>query len=158
MLKARKGYKGIVTKADEEREALNKQREQKAVRPEAVKKYPKILLKLRPFMMKSMNLDSRIISGELIAETQKAWLVKGQADMLDNLSFCVRCAKELTEPASQITGMGRICAEKSMMPYDPQNILGASKKEREAIRRQFKQKLNNQTFERWIPKSQAELI
>ena len=117
-----------------------------------------ITLKLRPFLMQAMELDSRIITGKVLKETQKAWLIEGHADMLEHMSWCVRCGRKLTEPASQITGMGAICAEKSGMEYDPKEVLGASKKKRDAIRKSFQKKLRAQKFERWIPKSGAERL
>lgn len=118
----------------------------------------KITLKVKPFIMKKHNLDSRIITGVVKAESAKAWLIEGHADMLENASFCVRCMKELTEPASQVTGMGKICATKAGIPYDPTGVLQKSKKQRQAIRKQYIQHLHNQKFESWIPKSQAEVI
>lgn len=117
-----------------------------------------ITLKIKPFLMKDLGIDSRVITGVVKAESAKAWLLEGYADMLDNMSFCCRCGRELTEPASQTTGMGEICAEKAMIPYDPKNVLSATPKKRAAIRKSFKQTLNNQKFERWIPKSQAEVF
>lgn len=117
-----------------------------------------ITLKIAQFLMKSLELDSRIITGKILAESPKAWLIEGYADMAKNISYCVRCGRELKEPASQITGMGEICAEKAGVPYDPTEVLGASDKERAKIRKQFIKKLNNQKFQTWIPKSKAEVI
>jgi Family of unknown function (DUF6011) len=116
-----------------------------------------ITLKIKPFLMKDLKIDSRLITGTVKAESAKAWLIEGHADMLENMCWCARCGKELTEPASQTTGYGAICAEKLGIPYDPKEVLGASKAKRAKIRKQFKQKLLNQKFERWIPKSQAEV-
>jgi len=117
-----------------------------------------ITLKIRQWFMKTHGLDSRIITGKVIAETAKAYLIHGHADMLVNMCWCVRCGKELTEPASQITGMGETCAEKAGIPYDPEGVLRASKAERQKIREQFIRKLHNQKFEAWVPKSQVEEV
>jgi hypothetical protein len=117
-----------------------------------------IMLKIKPFLMKDLGIDSRVISGTVKRETQKAWLIEGYAYMVENQSWCARCGRELTEPASQITGMGAICAEKAGVPYDKENVLKASKKERQLIRAIFVTKLQAQKFERWIPKSQAEVL
>jgi len=122
------------------------------------KEYKTITLKVKPFIMQELGIDSRIITGKIKAESAKAWLIEGYADMVEGISFCVRCMKELKEPASQVTGMGAICAGKAGIPYDPKNVLGMSKKEREKIKKQFIQKLQKQKFERWIPKSQAEVF
>lgn len=120
--------------------------------------YPTITIKVKPFIMKDLKLDSRIITGKVKAESAKAWLIEGHADMLENMSWCCRCGRQLKEPASQITGMGETCAGNAGVPYDPTNVLKASKKERTKIRKQFTKKLHAQKFERWIPKSQAEVF
>lgn len=117
-----------------------------------------ITLKIKPFLMKDLKIDSRIISGVVKAESAKAWLIEGKADMLENMSFCARCGKELTEPASQVTGFGAICAEKLGIPYDSAGVLDMTARQRTAIRKKYKKKLHDQTFERWIPKSRAEVF
>ena len=117
-----------------------------------------ITLKVKPFIMKDLGIDSRIITGVVKAESAKAWLIEGHADMLHNMSFCARCGRELTEPASQVTGFGPTCADKLGIPYDAAGVMGATKKKRESIRKQYVKKLQNQKFERWIPKSQAEVF
>lgn len=132
-----------------------KEREEKKNAP-AVEK--KITLKIKPFLMKSLGIDSRIITGVVKGESKKAWLIEGHADMLVDMSFCARCGRALTEPASQVTGFGAICADKIGIPYDSEGVLSMSKKERAAIRKQFQKKLHDQKFECWIPKSQAEVF
>lgn len=122
------------------------------------KELPTITLKIRQFLMLEMGIDSRVITGKVKAESAKAWLIDGHADMSINLSWCVRCGRELKEPASQLTGMGAVCAEKMGIPYDPKDVLSMPKKERDKIRKQFIKKLKNQKFERWIPKSQVEVL
>jgi hypothetical protein len=119
--------------------------------------YPSITLKLKPFYMKNLGLDSRIVTGKVKAETAKAWLIEGHADMLESMSWCVRCGRQLHEPASQVTGMGVICAEKAGIPYDQQDVLSMSAKKRKEIKKQFVKKLHAQKFEAWVPKSQAEV-
>lgn len=137
--------------------ALRKCKDRDAGKAEPFPERP-IVLKLKPWMMQSMNLDSRIISGTVKAESAKAYLIAGHADMLMNACWCMRCGRELTEPASQLTGLGAICASKLNVPYDVNDILSASKAERKAIRQQFLMKFHSQTFERWIPKSQVEEV
>lgn len=117
-----------------------------------------ITLKVRQFLMQEMGIDSRIITGKIKQESAKAWLIEGYADMLESLSWCVRCGRELKEPASQVTGMGSTCAEKAGIQYDPSEVLKASPQKRRAIRNKFLKKLHNQKFERWIPKSQVEIL
>ena len=137
---------------DREKEWTQKKEDKKAGKLET------ITLKVKPFIMKDLGIDSRIITGVVKAESAKAWLIEGHADMLHSMSFCARCGKELTEPASQVTGFGPTCADKLGIPYDAENVKSASKKKRESIRKQYQKKLHNQTFERWIPKSQAEVF
>jgi hypothetical protein len=130
-----------------------KQKEEKASQPPRT-----ITLKIKPFMMKELGIHSRVITGVVKAESAKAWLIEGHADMLESMSFCCRCGRQLTEPASQVTGMGEICADKAGVPYDAAGVLAMNKKQRAAIRKQFVKTLHNQKFERWIPKSQAEVF
>lgn len=142
-----------VRKCIKREEEWKKEREQKASEPQEVRS---ITLKIKPFIMKDLGIDSRVITGNVKAETGKAWLIEGKADMLASMSFCARCGRQLNEPASQITGFGEVCAGKAGIPYDKEGVLGMTKRQRTAIRKKFLKKLNNQTFERWIPKSQAE--
>jgi hypothetical protein len=115
-----------------------------------------ITLKVRAWLMKDLEIDSRIITGTVKVETAKAYLIAGHADMIYNACWCMRCGKELTEPASQVTGFGAICADRLGIPYDKEGVLTASKAVRKSIRSQYVEKLQNQRFERWIPKSQVE--
>lgn len=117
-----------------------------------------ITLKIRQWLMKDLGIDSRIITGKVLQETNKAYQIEGHADFLVNACWCMRCGRELTEPASQITGFGSWCAAEVGVTYDPKGVLLASKAERAAIRRQYAEVLHNQKFERWIPKSQVEEI
>jgi hypothetical protein len=146
-----------VRKCMEREKEWTKQNEEKKKASEAGN-YPTITLKIKPFLMKSLGIDSRIITGKVKAESAKAWLVEGYADMLTDMTFCARCSKQLTEPASMVTGFGATCADRLGIPYDPAGVLGMSKAERKKVRQQFVKKLNNQKFERWIPKSQAEVF
>lgn len=120
-------------------------------------KLPKASFKVKQWWVKQNSINSRIVSGTILAETARAYLVKGYADMLENTSFCIRCGRELTEPASMVTGLGAICASKLGMPYQS-DILSLPKKERQKIRQQYVALLNNQKFELWIPKSQVEEV
>jgi hypothetical protein len=138
-------------KCKEREEQWAKERETKKDAPAR-----SITLKVKPFIMKKLNIDSRIITGLVKAESKNAWLIEGHADMLENMCFCARCGRELTEPASQVTGFGAVCADKLGIPYDAAGVLQASKKERAKIRKEYQKKLHNQKFECWIPKSQAE--
>lgn len=117
---------------------------------------PNTTFKIRPWYAKKLELGSVVVTGKVISETPKAWFVKGYADIIAG-TFCVRCGRQLTEVASQVIGMGAICAGKTGFPY-PEHILEASKKERAKLRKQLERILHNQKFEAWLPKSQAEVL
>ena len=125
-------------------------------KPIKEKDLPMMTFKMKQFWTKKNDLGSRVITGKVLKETAKAYLLKGHADMVEG-SWCMRCGKELTEPASMVIGYGAICCSKLGVDY-PNNILTASKKERLAIRKKLRVVLHNQTFEAWVPKSQIEKI
>jgi hypothetical protein len=137
------------------RRCMNK--DTKKAEPVKEEDLPKVTLRMKPWWIKQNNLGSLVISGVVLRETAKAYLLKGHADMVENCTWCQRCGRALTEPASMVIGYGEICASKIGVPY-PHEILGASKKERLKIRKQLLQVLHNQTFELWIPKSQVKEI
>jgi len=117
---------------------------------------PEVTFKMKQFWTKKNELGSRVITGKVLRETAKAYLLKGHADMVEG-SWCMRCGRELTEPASMVIGYGAICCAKLGIDY-PSDILTSSKKERLAIRKKLMVVLHNQTFEAWVPKSQIEEI
>lgn len=125
-------------------------------KPVDEKSLPVMTFKMKQFWTKKNELGSRVITGMVLRETAKAYLLKGHADMIEG-SWCMRCGKELTEPASMVIGYGAICCQKLGVDY-PSDILTASKKERLAIRKKLMVVLHNQTFETWVPKSQIEEI
>lgn len=130
--------------------------EAKKDQPVDESKLPKITLKMRQWWIKENKLDSRVITGVILRETAKAYLIKGHADMVE-ATYCMRCGRELTEPASMVVGYGSECCEKLGIPY-PADIKAASKRERQAIRKKLLKVLHNQTFECWVPKSQIEEV
>lgn len=117
-------------------------------------KCKKITLKMRQWWVRQHELGSRIITGVVLRETEKAYYIKGYADMVEG-TYCMRCNRELTEPASMLIGFGAECCAKLGIAY-PSDILTATKKERLAVRKSLLKVLNNQTFEAWVPKSQVE--
>ena len=122
-------------------------------------KKPRIVtIAIPQFIMQNLGIESRIVTGEIINETEKAWYIKGHADIVENLSWCVRCGKELKEPASQVTGMGATCAKKMGIPYDAKGVLSMTKRQRTAIRKKFQKHLKNQTFMEWLPKSRCSIV
>lgn len=125
-------------------------------KPVDEKDLPEVTFKMKQFWAKKNDLGSRVITGKVLRETAKAYLLKGHADMVEG-SWCMRCGRELTEPASMVIGYGAVCCEKLGISY-PSDILTSSKKERLAIRKKIMVVLHNQTFETWIPKSQIEAI
>jgi len=125
-------------------------------KPVDEKDLPTMTFKMKQFWTKKNDLGSRVITGKVLRETHKAYLLKGHADMVEG-SWCMRCGRELTEPASMVIGYGAICCAKLGVDY-PSDILTSSKKERLAIRKKLMTVLHNQTFEAWVPKSQIEEI
>jgi len=125
-------------------------------KPVDEKDLPEVTFKMKQFWTKKNDLGSRVITGKVLRETIKAYLLKGHADMVEG-SWCMRCGRELTEPASMVIGYGAICCEKLGISY-PSDILTSSKKERLAIRKKIMVLLHTQTFETWVPKSQIEEI
>lgn len=115
-----------------------------------------ITCKMKQWWCKEHNIDSRVITGMILAESAKAYLVKGYADMTTG-TYCMRCGRELTEPASMLIGFGAECCEHLGIPY-PSDVKTTSKKERMAIRQQLIKVLHNQVFEAWVPKSQISEV
>lgn len=124
--------------------------------PVNIESLPTITLKMKQWWTRQQDLGSRVITGKILRETAKAYHIKGHADMIEG-TWCMRCGKELTEPASMVIGYGPTCCAKLGVPY-PDDIKTASKKERQAIRKKLMVVLHNQTFEAWVPKSQIEEI
>jgi hypothetical protein len=139
------------------RKCMNVEKEPKKEEPIDESTLPKATFKIRQWLMKDRNLDSRIISGIVLKETAKAYLFKGHADMLETQSWCMRCGKPLTQPASYTIGFGEVCADKMMVPY-PSDLNEMNSRQRKAYRRKILGVLHNQKFECWIPKSQVEEI
>jgi hypothetical protein len=131
---------------------MNREKTAVVEKPEA--ECRSVTLKMRQWWTKEKKLDSRVITGKILRETGKAYYIKGYADMVEG-SFCARCGRELTEPASMLIGFGSDCCAHLGIAY-PTNILTATKKERLAVRKQLLKVLHNQVFEAWIPKSQIE--
>lgn len=132
------------------------EREANKNKPVDESKLPKLTMKMRKWWTEQNNLDSRVITGIVLVETAKAYKMKGTADMIEG-TFCMRCDRELTEPASMVIGFGPICAGKLGIPY-PTDILTAPKKVRQAYRNELLNKLHDQKFELWVPKSQIQEI
>jgi hypothetical protein len=65
-----------------------------------------LTLKIKKFLQKQLELDSRVITGVVKCESAKAYLMEGHADMLSTMSWCMRCGKGLTQPASYTIGFG----------------------------------------------------
>jgi hypothetical protein len=139
------------------RKCMERDNAPKEAKQQPVSAQRTITLKIKPWLMKGMGIDSRVITGIVKAESAKAYLIEGHADMIQNACWCMRCGRELTEPASQVTGFGEWCAAEVGVAYRG-DILTASAKERKAIRMEFVEKLHNQKFERWIPKSQVSEV
>lgn len=133
------------------RKCMKRDEEQEA------RKGKKVTLIVKQWWMKKNQISSKAITGTIEAETAKAYLFKGYADLYEYATFCLRCGRMLTEPASIITKFGATCAEKLGVPYASEVLL-ADKKERQKILTTLKKTLNNQKINTWIPKSQVEEV
>lgn len=131
-----------------------KERANKPQEPVDESKLPKVTFKMKQWWTMQNKINSRVISGIVLRETQKAYLVKGSADMVEG-TFCMRCGRELTEPASMLIGFGPDCCELLGIPY-PDDVKTASEAKRRAIREQLLKVLHDQQFELWVPKSQIQ--
>ena len=125
---------------------------------EATKDLPKFkfTVLVKKWWAMQNNLHNFVFTFEVYTETSKAYLVKGNADMVEE-TFCTFCGRALTEVASQSIGVGPICAAKWGVPY-PSNMLTASKKERAALKAQIQKVVRDQKFEGWLPRSQIKEI
>lgn len=117
------------------------------------KKCTKLTLKMKPWWMKANKLESLVITGYVVAESAKAYLIHGHADMIEGC-WCMRCGKELTLPASYTIGYGETCASKMGVPY-PGDLNVMTAKQKAAYKKTILKTLHNQTFEAWVPKSQV---
>lgn len=80
---------------------------------------------------------------EVKAETHRAVLIKTRASAKVT-SHCTVCGRTLTDPASIMSGIGPVCAEKHGIPY---GSLEATKAHMEHLA------IKQAEFETWIPKS-----
>lgn len=80
---------------------------------------------------------------EVLAETAKALLIKTKASAKVTSHCCV-CGRELTDPASIMSGIGPICAENNNLPHGDVDLTKAMLEEMASKEVQL---------ETWIPKS-----
>lgn len=100
--------------------------------------------------MEKHNLASRELEGEVIAQTAKAIRFRGKAVVRES-RFCLRCDREITNPASILVGYGPECARKLLMMHpgrrDPTDAA--------AVRAALEQMGD---VEIWIPLSVGQII
>jgi hypothetical protein len=121
----------------------------------ATKKQTKTF-KMRKWWVNVAGIDSRVVTVEIQAETQRAYKVVGHADIV-NGSWCMRCGRKLTQPASFTIGFGADCASKIGIPY-PAELNTMTQDELDKYKQDLLGVLRNQKFETWIPKSQIEEV
>src|SRR5690606_14033819 len=99
------------------------------------------------------HLVSRELEGEVVAQTAKAILFRGKAVVRES-RFCLRCDREITNPASILVGYGPECAKKLLIGHpgrlDPTDAADAA-----AVRAAFEQMGD---VEIWIPLSVGQII
>jgi hypothetical protein len=93
----------------------------------------------------------RIMTGEVVRETQKAMLVKLNG-FLRPSGTCLHCGRRLTNPVSLLYGIGPICGEHFNI-----NPL-SSAEELHSIYEEMARLMGEVKWEGWIPKSQVESI
>lgn len=141
------------------RKCMNEDSNKAAPAPDApidYTKLPSMTLKMKQWWMKANKLESRVITGYIVKETAKAYLIHGHADMIEGC-WCMRCGRPLTLPASYTIGFGADCASKVGVPY-PGDLNTMSAKKKAAYKKTILKTLHNQKIEAWVPKSQVEEI
>src|SRR5690606_21433780 len=109
-----------------------------------------VRIRIPQWFMERHELVSRELDGEVIARTSRAILFRGKAVVRES-RFCLRCDREITNPASILVGYGPECARKLLIYHpghlDPTNA--------EAVRRALEQMGE---VELWIPLSVGQII
>jgi hypothetical protein len=117
---------------------------------------PTKTFKMRKWWVNEIGLHSRVVTVEIHAETERAYKVTGHADIV-NGSWCMRCGRKLTQPASFTIGFGAECADKVGIPY-PKELNTMSEKELKEYREKLLGILQEQTIDMWLPKSQIDRV
>ena len=110
-------------------------------------------LQMTKWWMRKQGFHSMVLNVEIEVETMKGYKVKGYCDVMKGC-WCMRCGKELKQPASFTLGYGPDCAKKMGIPY-PKSLNSMTADEIEKYREDLLGKLKDQVFEGWIPKSQV---
>jgi hypothetical protein len=113
----------------------------------------KIKIKVRQWLTKTENnpLPMRVMEGEVKRETAKAILVKLNGFLAPS-SVCNHCGRTLTHPVSLLYGIGPVCGGHfHINPLSSEEELKASYED-------MKRKMENVTWEGWLPKSSVESI
>src|SRR5690606_30255491 len=110
----------------------------------------KVRIRIPQWFMERHELVSRELDGEVIARTSRAILFRGKAVVRES-RFCLRCDREITNPASILVGYGPECARK-LLKYHPGHLDPTNA---EAVRRALEQMGD---VEIWIPLSVGQII
>ncbi len=100
-----------------------------------------------PRWLASQHGISKVLKGDIIVETQKAYLLKGSA-VAQPSDTCLRCGLTLTHPISLLVGYGPECCEKLGIVWDAdeKNI------------KKLKKKIEEIKYEGWLPKSRITFL
>jgi hypothetical protein len=129
----------------------------RCIESEAVLESKKVVektFKIKKFLMRTLNIDSRYIKVNVEKETGRAYKVTGMADFYKT-SNCVRCGRQLTQPASFTIGFGPECASILGIEY-PKALNSMDEEAAGVYRAMIIGKLHSQKVDAWIPKSQIE--
>src|SRR5690606_2498183 len=75
-----------------------------------------VRIRIPQWFMERYELLSRELAGTIIARTSRAILFRGKAVVRES-RFCLRCDREITNPASILVGYGPECARKLLMMH-----------------------------------------
>lgn len=110
----------------------------------------RVLVRLPHWFIERHNLVSRELEGVMVARTSRAILFRGKAVVRES-RFCLRCDREITNPASILVGYGPECAKKLLIGHpgrlDPTDAA--------AVRAALEQMGD---VEIWIPLSVGQII
>lgn len=90
---------------------------------------------------------AKVVQGDVIAQSAKAYLVKGHA-VAQPSDTCLRCGLTLTHPISLKVGYGAECCEKLGIPWE------ATAKDIKKL----KKRIEEIKYEGWLPKSRVTFL
>lgn len=103
-------------------------------------------IQIKPWLARQQSLYTRILTGEILRETEKAILFSGSAATTPSAT-CHNCGRQIENPISILVGYGPICSDNLGIPRD----FPTDPESMEKLRREVGERTQ---FRGWIPKSQ----